>query len=181
VVGEAATTDAALAVVSEVRSHIVLRDLKLSAGSDTEGLELCAALMADNPDLGVLVLTTFIDDHLVLAAIHNGARGYVVKDVDTSALIRAIRDIRYGGSAFDARSAAAMVRGIHAGSQESDNKLTAREQEVLQLLSRECPPWRSERNSSSPARRSNSTLGTSCASSGWPDGPRLFIWPAKWD
>ena len=74
-------------------------DLKLSSGSDTDGLDLCAALMADHPDLGVLVLTTFIDDHLVLAAIHNGARGYIVKDVDTSALIRAIRDISRGGSA----------------------------------------------------------------------------------
>jgi two-component system, NarL family, response regulator DevR len=136
VVGEAATTETAMAVVSAVRPQIVLLDLKLSAGSDTEGLELCAALMASNPGLGVLVLTTFIDDHLVLAAIHNGARGYVVKDVDTSALIRAIRDISRGGSAFDARSAAAMVRGIHAGPVESDKKLTAREQEVLELLSR---------------------------------------------
>lgn len=136
VVGEAATTEAALAVVSEVRPQIVLLDLKLSAGSDTEGLELCAALVANNPELGVLVLTTFIDDHLVLAAIHNGARGYVVKDVDTSALIRAIRDISRGGSAFDARSAAAMVRGIHAGNVESDKRLTSREQEVLELLAR---------------------------------------------
>ncbi len=136
VVGEAATTEAAMAVVSAVRPQIVLLDLKLSAGSDTEGLELCAALTANHPGLGVLVLTTFIDDHLVLAAIHNGARGYVVKDVDTSALIRAIRDISRGGSAFDARSAAAMVRGIHAGPVEADKKLTAREQEVLELLSR---------------------------------------------
>ena len=136
VVGEAATTETAMAVVSAVRPQIVLLDLKLSAGSDTEGLELCAALTANNPGLGVLVLTTFIDDHLVLAAIHNGARGYVVKDVDTSALIRAIRDISRGGSAFDARSAAAMVRGIHAGPAEPDKKLTAREQEVLELLSR---------------------------------------------
>ncbi len=136
VVGEAATTEAALKTVRQVRPQIVLLDLKLSAGSDTEGLELCAALIAEHPGLGVLVLTTFIDDHLVLAAIHNGARGYVVKDVDTSALIRAIRDISHGGSAFDARSAAAMVRGIHSGSQESDKKLTGREQEVLELLSR---------------------------------------------
>ena len=136
VVGEAATTEAALAVVSAVRPQIVLLDLKLSAGSDTEGLDCARRWSADNPELGVLVLTTFIDDHLVLAAIHNGARGYVVKDVDTSALIRAIRDISRGGSAFDARSAAAMVRGIHAGSGEADKKLTAREQEVLELLSR---------------------------------------------
>jgi DNA-binding NarL/FixJ family response regulator len=136
VVGEASTIESARAVVNQVRPAIVVLDLKLSTGSDTEGLDLCATLVADHPELGVLVLTTFIDDHLVMAAIHNGARGYVVKDVDTSALIRAIRDISRGGSAFDARSAAAMVRGIHAGPSESDNKLTSREQEVLELLSR---------------------------------------------
>jgi DNA-binding NarL/FixJ family response regulator len=136
VVGEASTIESARAVVNEVRPTIVLLDLKLSTGSDTEGLDLCATLVADHPELGVLVLTTFIDDHLVMAAIHNGARGYVVKDVDTSALIRAIRDISRGGSAFDARSAAAMVRGINAGPVEADSKLTAREREVLELLSR---------------------------------------------
>ncbi|MTD15495.1 response regulator [Nakamurella sp. YIM 132087] len=136
VVGEAASTADALAVVDRVRPQIVLLDLKLSTGSDTEGLALCAELIAAHPELGVLVLTTFLDDHLVLSAIHNGARGYVVKDVDTSALISAIRDISRGGSAFDARSAAAMVRGIHAGAQESDKKLTAREQQVLELLAR---------------------------------------------
>ena len=72
------------------------------------------------------------------AAAHHDARVAQGRrtDVDTSALIRAIRDISRGGSAFDARSAAAMVRGIHAGSVESDKKLTAREQEVLELLSR---------------------------------------------
>jgi two-component system response regulator DevR len=136
VVGEAANTATAIAIVNQVRPQIVLLDLKLSAASDTEGLDLCAALVAGHPDLGVLVLTTFLDDHLVLAAIHNGARGYVVKDVDTSALLRAIRDIFHGGSAFDAGSAAAMVRGIHAGPVESEKKLTAREQEVLGLLAR---------------------------------------------
>ena len=136
IVGEAANTATAIAIVNQVRPQIVLLDLKLSAASDTEGLELCAALVAGHPGLGVLVLTTFLDDHLVLAAIHNGARGYVVKDVDTSALIRAIRDIYRGGSAFDAGSAAAMVRGIHSGSVESDKKLTAREQEVLESLAR---------------------------------------------
>ena len=136
IVGEAANTAAAIAIVNQVRPQIVLLDLKLSAASDTEGLDLCAALVPGHTGLGVLVLTTFLDDHLVLAAIHNGARGYVVKDVDTSALIRAIRDIYRGGSAFDAGSAAAMVRGIHSGSVESDKKLTAREQEVLESLAR---------------------------------------------
>lgn len=134
VVGEAATADEATALVERVRPQIVLLDLKLSASSDSQGIDVCAALTAAHPDVGVLVLTTFLDERLVMRAIHAGARGYVVKDVDTSALIRAIRDISTGESAFDARSAAAMVRGVTAGAGDDSRRLTTRETEVLTLL-----------------------------------------------
>ncbi|RYU13522.1 response regulator transcription factor [Nocardioides iriomotensis] len=136
VVAEASSSAEALAVVERARPQIVLLDLKLSTSSDTEGLELCAALVERYPELGVLVLTTFLDERLVLAAIRAGARGYVVKDVDTSALIRAIRDVSRGESAFDARSAAAMVRGLNAPPVEESKHLTSRECEVLKLLAR---------------------------------------------
>jgi two-component system response regulator DevR len=136
VTAEASKADEALTVVGRVRPHIVLLDLKLSTSSDTEGLDLCAALVERYPEIGVLVLTTFLDEQLVLRAIRSGARGYVVKDVDTSALVRAIRDVARGGSAFDARSAAAMVRGLNAPAPEDNEHLTGRELEVLRLLAR---------------------------------------------
>jgi DNA-binding NarL/FixJ family response regulator len=116
--------------------RVVLLDLKLSTSSDTEGLDLCADLTSAHPELGVLVLTTFLDENLVLRAVRAGARGYVVKDVDTSALIRAIRDVSRGESAFDARSASAMVRGLNQAETPSARQLTSRETEVLQLLAR---------------------------------------------
>jgi len=49
-------------------------------------------------------------------------------------LLRAIRDISAGQSAFDARSSAAMVRGLNASTNTSTNQLTPRELEVLQML-----------------------------------------------
>ncbi len=134
VVGEASTAEAALAEVARTRPRIVLMDLKLSSSSDSEGIDLCDELSRRHPEVGVLVLTTFLDDQLVLRAIRAGAKGYVVKDVDTSGLIRAIRDVSRGESAFDARSAAAMVRGLNAPAQDERRGLTAREREVLQLL-----------------------------------------------
>lgn len=134
VMAEAATSQEAMTAVARHSPQIVLLDLKLSAGSDTEGINLCADLVAAHPGLGVLVLTTFCDDHLVLQAIQHGARGYVVKDVDTSALLRSIRDISRGESAFDARSAAAVVRGVNASAAPATGQLTARELEVLQML-----------------------------------------------
>lgn len=134
VVAEASNADEALAVVAGTEPHIVLLDLKLSTSSDSEGIDLCHELTTRHPELAVLVLTTFLDEQLVLRAIRAGARGYVVKDVDTSGLVRAIRDVSRGGSAFDARSAAAVVRGLNAPEPEQPKQLTRRELEVLRLL-----------------------------------------------
>ena len=136
VVGEASSPNEAMAVVARTRPQVVVLDLKLSTSSDTEGLALCSTLGSAHPTAAVLVFTTFLDEHLVLQAVRAGARGYVVKDVDTSGLVRAIRDVSHGESAFDARSASAMVRGLHSPQIPSASQLTARESEVLALLAR---------------------------------------------
>ncbi|RWA22024.1 LuxR family transcriptional regulator [Mycolicibacterium brumae DSM 44177] len=133
VVGEASNELEAEAVVAATRPDVVVVDLKLSAGSDFEGLSLCGTLSSAHPDIGLLVLTTFLDEELVVRAVHAGARGYVVKDVDTTELVRAIRAISAGQSAFDSRSAAAVVRSL-SGRGSPHEKLTDREVEVLRLL-----------------------------------------------
>jgi DNA-binding NarL/FixJ family response regulator len=137
VVGEAATPGEALDLVARERPHIVLLDLKLSAGSDVEGLALCGELTGGPSSPGVLVVTTFLDQQLVLRAIQAGARGYVLKDVDATALVAAIRAVRRGESAFDSHSAAAVVASLAAPATGPDGTdLTAREREVLALLAR---------------------------------------------
>lgn len=133
VVGEASSEAEAESVVREAAPDVVLMDLKLSAGSEYEGLSLCAKLSAAHDGIGLLVLTTFLDDELVVRAVHAGARGYVVKDVDTTELVRAIRAVSSGESAFDARSAAAVVRSMNGRSTPRE-RLTDRELEVLRLL-----------------------------------------------
>ena len=130
VVGEASSEAEAVAIVLATTPDVVLLDLKLSAGSEYEGLSLCTKLSAAHPDIGLLVLTTFLDEDLVVRAMHAGARGYVVKDVDTTELVRAIRAISAGDSAFDSRSAAAVVRSM-SGRADVHQQLTARELEVL--------------------------------------------------
>lgn len=137
VVGEAATATEALDLVAATRPHIVLLDLKLSAGSDLAGLALCGRLTARAPAPGVLVVTTFLDQRLVLEAIQQGARGYVLKDVDAVALVAAIRAVRRGESAFDSHSAAVVVRSLSTpAAAPAGGDLTARERQVLLLLAR---------------------------------------------
>jgi DNA-binding NarL/FixJ family response regulator len=134
VVGEASTAAEAAAVVERTKPSIVLLDLKLSTGADTEGLDLCARLTERHPGLAVLVLTTFLDDSLVVEAIQHGARGYVVKDVDTTELLRSIRAVARNESAFDSHAAAAMVRAMRV--QPEQPRFTEREVMVLKLLAR---------------------------------------------
>ncbi len=134
VVGEASTADESVVVVGQCRPTVVLLDLKLSSGQDAEGIELCARLTRSYPDLGVLVLTTFLDDKLVVDAVQHGARGYVVKDVDTTELVNAIRAVARKESAFDSRSASAMVHSLNKP--PALPGLTERELKVLGLLAR---------------------------------------------
>jgi DNA-binding NarL/FixJ family response regulator len=133
VVGEAGTPAEAVAAVAAARPHVVLLDLKLTAGPQTDGLEVCRRLCATHPGIGVLVLTTFAEDRLVVESVQAGARGYVVKDVDTTELVRAIRAVSRGESAFDAHSASAMVRSL-SGNLPDREGLTERELDVLRLI-----------------------------------------------
>lgn len=133
VVGEAGSADAALAEVNARRPDVVVVDLKLSAGTEYEGLRLIKEISQRHPDVAALVLTTFLDDDLVVRAVRAGARGYVVKDVDTTELVRAIQAVSGGGSAFDPRSAAVVLRAV-SGESDSSEALSDREREVLRLL-----------------------------------------------
>lgn len=136
VTGEAASVGEALAVVSHATPDVVIIDVKLSAVGDSDGLELCAILSERHPATRLLVFTTYLDDQHVLQAVRAGARGYVVKDVDTSALVRAIREVSRGETAFDARSAAAMARCLNAPKAVPATELTDREREIVRLLAR---------------------------------------------
>jgi two-component system response regulator DevR len=138
VVGEAATTASALTVIAQTEPDVVLFDIKLSNGSDLDGLNLCAQIAARHPNSRILVLTTFVDEWLVLESIKQGAKGYLGKDVDLAELIRAIRAVHRGESAFDAHSASVVVRWLHSR-QRPDNpmqQITPREREVLALAAR---------------------------------------------
>ncbi len=133
VVGEAGTFDSALAQVAHCAPDVVVVDLKLTASTDYEGMRLIGEIKRWNPEVAILVLTTFLDDDLVIRAVRAGAQGYVVKDVDTTELVRAIRALSSGGSAFDPRSATAVMRTM-TGQHNAADELTEREREVLRLL-----------------------------------------------
>ena len=134
VVGEAGTPVEARTAVRETRPDVVLLDLKLGDDDDA-GLAVCRQLTADDHKVRCLVLTTFLNERLVVEAIRSGAKGYVLKDVDVDALVRSIRAVHLGESAFDSHAAAVVVRSL-AGEPPAECAVvfTARESEVVRLL-----------------------------------------------
>jgi DNA-binding NarL/FixJ family response regulator len=87
IVGEAANTQDAVEVTEAVRPDVVLMDLDLPGGG---GEVATTTILAAHPEVAVLVLTMHSDDGHLRHALHAGARGYLLKDAEPDALIRAI-------------------------------------------------------------------------------------------
>ena len=102
VVGEADTAAEAVTLVERLRPQLVLLDVRLP---DASGMEACRRLLAVAPDIRILVLTSYAEDATVVAAVQSGAHGYVLKDVRTDDLIRAIHTVAGGRGYLDPRIA----------------------------------------------------------------------------
>jgi DNA-binding NarL/FixJ family response regulator len=135
VVGDAGTEPSAMTMMAQARPDVVMMDLKLTMDGTWEGLGLCARIVDCFPETRILILTTFADEWLVREAIRQGAKGYVVKDVDVTELIRAIRAVSRGECAFDSHTASAVVNLLRREPDtEATGQVTPREREVLCLL-----------------------------------------------
>jgi DNA-binding NarL/FixJ family response regulator len=138
VIAEASDGEGALEAVERHRPDIVLLDLSLSGGNNAEGLEVCRVITARYPQIGVIILTTFLEERLVVQAIKSGAKGYVLKDVDAVDLVKNVRAVSRGDSALDTRSASLVMRNL-AGAQREEtgaHQLSERELVVVRLLAR---------------------------------------------
>lgn len=134
VIGEAADGERAVAEAERLRPDVVLLDLKLSDRAPSEGLDVCAELRERQPGLSIVVLTTFLDERLLLGALRRGASGYALKDVDAVELARIIRTVHRGESAFDPHSAQIAVRSLTAQPAPPGGLLSERELSVVRLV-----------------------------------------------
>ena len=137
IVAEAHTVAEALARADEHRPDVVLMDLNLPDGS---GIDATRDLLAAHPDTRVLVITMSAEDDAVVAAMRNGARGYVVKGAGRADLIGAVTTVAAGGAVFSPDVAARLgdfFSGLAAQpGRELFPQLSEREREVLDLVAR---------------------------------------------
>jgi two-component system, NarL family, response regulator DevR len=114
VVDEARAGEEAVRVVVAARPDVVLLDVKLE-DKDIDGPEVCRRVMAAVPKTAVLMLTSYLQDGVLLRSLVAGAKGYVVKDVELTELKRMIRLVYRGGSVLDPRATPRVIATATAG------------------------------------------------------------------
>ncbi len=134
VLGEAGTTDEAVAAAAELRPDVILMDLHIPGRG---GVSATEAILADFPDTAVLVLTMHDDDLHLRDAIQAGARGYLLKDSRSDAIIDAILAVHGGQMIFD-RGVAQHLRAVTTGrvARRPFPMLTDRELDILDRIAR---------------------------------------------
>jgi DNA-binding NarL/FixJ family response regulator len=125
VVGEASSGDEAVALYRSLHPGVVVMD---SAMPGMSGIAATRAILADEPDARILMLSMHSEETLVRQALAAGARGYVLKSALDLDLAAAVKQVHAGETVVDA----AVAREPLAG--EERTRLTPRELEVLQLI-----------------------------------------------
>ena len=134
VVGTAANGVEAVALANELRPDVVLMDLRMP---EMEGAEATRTIRTAQPDVNVLVLTTYADDDSLFPALQAGAHGYLTKDASAEEIERAIRAVANGNTHLDPAIQHRLVTAALASTGPAPtlpDDLTTREVEVLRLI-----------------------------------------------
>jgi DNA-binding NarL/FixJ family response regulator len=123
-----------LGKIDQCTPDLILMDLKMPI---MDGVQATRQIRQRYTEIKVLVLTTYDDEEWVLAAIHAGANGYLLKDTPSEKLRTAIVDTITGKMHLDPTVAGKVVQNLSATNypvQKADFSLTDREEEILGLM-----------------------------------------------
>lgn len=126
-------------LVRKVRAHkpdVAVVDIRMPPGQSDEGLRAARQIREELPEIGILVLSQYVDEHYALALLSDGAEGigYLLKDRvgEVERFIDAVRRVSEGGSVLDPEVVSHML-----GRRQDEGPLgdlSPRERQVLELM-----------------------------------------------
>lgn len=133
VVGEAGTAQEAIAQATKCQPDVVIMDIRLPDGS---GIEACREIRALNPNIRVVMLTSYADDEALFSSMMAGAEGYVLKMIGSDALVRAVETVARGEPLLDPSISRKLMNYLRLRQEERRREeiLTDQEKRILALI-----------------------------------------------
>jgi NarL family two-component system response regulator YdfI len=136
VAGEASDGVQAVRLCQELKPEVVLMDLRMP---NMDGLTAIERLRREQPEVAVVILTTFNEDELMVRGLQAGARGYLLKDTDRSTLFETLRAAARGETLLKPEIMTRVLSRVAAATAPRSGEstgLTDRELEVLRSAAR---------------------------------------------
>jgi two-component system nitrate/nitrite response regulator NarL len=134
VVGMAANGKEALEMAHRIQPNVVLMDVSMPV---MDGLEATRIFNLELPEIHILILSMHDEQEYIVKMMQSGAKGYVLKDVSSDELIRAIETVHQGSSYFSAGASQSLFdsQSLPLGDEKAEQSvLTHREETVLKLI-----------------------------------------------
>ena len=135
IVGEAENGEQAVKLALTLKPDVILMDLVMPV---MNGLDAIRGIKAKDPDIRILVITSFAEDDKVFPAIKAGASGYLLKDSSPQRLLQSIRDVYHGTLALHPLIAGKVINELNKppAALLPEEQLSAQEIEVLKLVAK---------------------------------------------
>ena len=138
VVAEAGSVADAVRIARRHEPDVVLMDVRLPDGT---GIDACREILSSHPRIRVLFLTSHSDDEAVVSTILAGAAGYLLKEIDSQGLIKAIETVHAGQSILDPKVTRSVLQRMSVLTGKTaavrpvgSNDLSPQERRILALV-----------------------------------------------
>ncbi len=125
VVGEAADSTQLLEVIDQHGADVAVVDIRMPPSYTIEGIQAAEAIKSRHPEIGVLLLSQYVETENAMSLLKNGAKGlgYLLKDrvSDVDEFIDALHRVSAGGTAIDPELVTRLVTRPHKGHDRGDD------------------------------------------------------------